>query len=189
MSIIETLLSVAEEQPLDVTRGLSNEKDESDWYSLPPVEELLTLPNLETANQTQVVHVNGSSSTFGITLEPLSLFPPGMIPAREYFRAIQKWEGHVTRVGQDTFHARLVPIKGVGSDQEAEIYLDEIKEEDHSLIELGAVFYWSIGYLDRPSGRLRASLIRFRRLPVWTKREIKKATARATKLKDLFDAE
>ena len=89
-------------------------------------------------------------------------------------------------VGPDTFLARLTRIVGEGPDQEAEIYLNEVEEEDHALIEPGAVFYWSIGYLDRPSGRIRASVVRFRRLPAWTRRQLEAARAEAAKLRDLL---
>ena len=52
--------------------------------------------------------------------------------------------------------------------EEAEILKSEISDEDLSYIELGAVFYWNIGYhVDSSGQRRRASVIRFRRLPVW----------------------
>ena len=89
-------------------------------------------------------------------------------------------------VGEDTFLARLTPIVGEGPDQEAEIYLDEVDEEERSLIEPGAVFYWSIGYLDTPSGRKRQSVIRLRRLPAWTRRELEAARVEAARLRDLL---
>jgi hypothetical protein len=152
-------------------------------------EELVTEQNRDVANQTQISRVNGTSNPLDIRSGQLLFFPPHLRPAREHFRTLQKWEGYVIEVRQDTFLARLVPIIGEGPDQDAEIYLEEIQQDDHALIEPGAVFYWSIGYLDGPSGRSRTSVIRFRRLPTWTKRELENASAKAAKLKDLFDAE
>lgn len=155
MSTADSLLAVA----VGETTSRPSPIEEANLH-LSLNEGLLIEPNRDTVNQTQMIPVNGGSRTFGLR-PPQPLFPPRLRPAQEYFNAVQKWEGYVIEVGQDTFRARLVPIIGEGPDQEAEIYLREMKEEDHTLIKPGAVFYWSIGYLDRPSGRLRASVIRF----------------------------
>ena len=56
--------------------------------------------------------------------------------------------------------------------------------EDLDLLEPGAVFYWNIGYRDRPSGRERISTIRFRRLPVWTADELKVADQEAARVRE-----
>ena len=104
----------------------------------------------------------------------------------ESFHPLQEWEGHVLEVSNETFLARLIPIQGEGQDQEAEIYLEEVDQADRALIEPGAVFYWSIGYLDRPSGRMRASMLRLRRLPNWTKRDVLQAEGEAEQMKALF---
>lgn len=110
-------------------------------------------------------------------------------PLREIFRVLQKWEGFVVEVQSETFLARLVPIKGEGPDQEAEIYIREVQEADIELIKPGAVFYWTIGYHDKPSGRVRSSIIKFRRQPIWTNRDLEAATARADYLMRLFNEE
>jgi hypothetical protein len=99
---------------------------------------------------------------------------------------LQKWEGYVIDIFEETFLARLVPIEGEGSEQEAEIFIEEVGEEDRAMIVPGAVFYWSIGYLDRPSGRQSTSLIRFQRMPAWTTSEIKAAQKNLSQLKQLF---
>lgn len=148
-------------------------------------------PNSKNGYQTptQFVYRNGTSNALAIEKQLILPTPPQLSETREYFRAIQKWEGHVFEVGRDTFHAVLVPITGQGAELEAEINLEEIQDDDRTLIEPGAVFYWSIGYLNRPSGRLNASIIRFRRLPVWTGRQISEAITEAEKLQALFDNE
>lgn len=112
---------------------------------------------------------------------------PRLGRAKEHFNALQKWVGVILSVERDVFAARLTPVVGEGPDQEAEIYLNEIVEEDHDLIQPGAVFYWSIGYLDRPSGRVRASVIRFRRLPAFTNTDIEAAHATASELRGLLN--
>jgi hypothetical protein len=103
------------------------------------------------------------------------------------FRAIRKWEGYVLEIHEDSFSARLVPLKGDDEELEAEIYIEELSEQDRELLQPGAVFYWSIGYHDRPSGRERSSIIRFRRLPVWSRRELEAASAGIDELKAAFD--
>ena len=127
--------------------------------------------------------------SLSIDFDPSQLIQDVNIEIRktsEYFVALQKWEGYVTEVSDDTFSARLIQIKGQGGDQEAEIFLQELDESDRKLVEPGAVFYWSIGYDDRPSGRQRASRIRFRRLPTWSAREIARAKKDAGKIESLL---
>jgi hypothetical protein len=150
-----------------------------------PSEGILSETNHEAACQTNVIRVNGNSNLLRVELGKFLLSAPPLQEVREFFQAMQKWEGHVIWVGEDSFGARLVPIVGEGPDQEAEILTEEMAADDSNLIEPGAVFYWSIGYLDRPSGRLRVSLLRFRRLPVWTKDELEQADRKAKKLRDL----
>jgi hypothetical protein len=130
-----------------------------------------------------------ATTNLGVGHRDAVLQLPCLPPAREFFKALQKWEGYVLDVTEDSFRARLVTIEGEGPTQEVEIPLEELVQEDRKLVEPGAVFYWSIGYLDRPSGRLRTSLIRFRRLPAWSSRELEKARTEAEKLGALLGIE
>lgn len=103
------------------------------------------------------------------------------------FTALQKWEGFVLEVGQETFTARLVDLKNEGIEEEAEIYLNEITPEDYQLLKPGAIFYWSIGYLDHYGGqRFNTGMIRFRRLPGFSKQEIQLAQEKADEIIKLF---
>jgi hypothetical protein len=129
----------------------------------------------------------GGSARTGTLLERLNEASPDRKPAR--FIALQKWEGYVREVGERTFIARLVPLSGEAPEQEAEIYLEQVDEGDHALIAPGAVFYWSIGYSYRPSGKSTVSSIRFRRLPIWTKREQERAHYWARRFESLFEDE
>lgn len=147
--------------------------------------DFLTEPN-HNKFQTQSALTAKGSGTLGATASDFLLVPPIPKRSREYFNALQKWEGFVTEIEDEVFRSRLVPIIGQGDEQEAEIYISEVTEEDRSMIKVGSVFYWSIGYLERPSGRLRASIIRFRRLPKWTAKEIDEASKRVKNLKELF---
>lgn len=115
------------------------------------------------------------------------IVPPVTLPVRISSVVLQKWEGFVIAVDAETFTARLTTLTGDEGDQVAEIYNDEIDDEDRALLEPGAVFYWSIGYLDKPSGRERFSQIRMRRLPAWSAAELRAAEKRAKELGDLLD--
>lgn len=101
------------------------------------------------------------------------------------FVALQSWEGVVLKVQEDSFWARLVNLSEELPDEEAELTLDEITTDQRSLVREGAVFYWTIGYEESPSReRARKSIIRFRRLPAWTPKELKAAEEEAERLRD-----
>lgn len=82
------------------------------------------------------------------------------------FRVLAKWEGVVTEVHADSFVADCTDaLRGIEEPFEAELYLNEVDPGERELVEVGAVFYWTIGYRDRRRGRARESVIVFRRLP------------------------
>lgn len=110
-------------------------------------------------------------------------------PSRQSrFIPLQKWEGTVVEVLDEGFFARLVDLTSAGVDEEAEFPLEEISTADRSLIAPGAVFYWNIGYFDSLSGqRTRASVIRFRRLPVWRAEELERAKQKTQSIRDELD--
>lgn len=143
--------------------------------------------NFNTETQTNLISLG--SGAFEFPAHKMLSKGTYISPQRDYFRVLQKWEGHVLEVDNEVFLARLIPISGQEDVQEAEIYLTEVTEEDRDFLEPGAVFYWSIGYLVRPSGTLRASVIRFRRLPAWTEDDLRKAEHDAHRWGDLFSAE
>jgi hypothetical protein len=104
------------------------------------------------------------------------------------FRTLQKWEGYVLSVGEDSFWARLVDLRHQESDSEAEILLEEVSLPDRDLVTPGAVFYWSIGYHDEPSGqRTRSSVVRFRRLPAWGERDLRAVQEEASQTEATLD--
>ena len=106
---------------------------------------------------------------------------------RTRFEVLQKWEGIVLDVLDDSFTARLIDLTLQGFDEEAEFALEEIDEGDKPLLKPGAIFYWNIGYSDSPSGRARVSIIRFRRLPIWRSEELERAKHDAERLSDLLE--
>jgi hypothetical protein len=91
----------------------------------------------------------------------------------EQFQVLQKWEGVVLSLEDNIFWARLKDRTNDNPDEEVEIELDEVLPDDRELVEPGAAFYWSIGHLHKAHGqRIRASEIRFRRIPGWTEEDI-----------------
>ncbi len=119
--------------------------------------------------------------------EPAALIPRLMLP-EDAFEALQKWEGTVLEVGKKSFTARLVDIRNDDEpDEEGEILLEEVSPADMALVAPGAVFYWTIGYMTAGSGqKRRVSQIRFRRLPVWTERDIEATRRRASDFRELL---
>ncbi|HYP55189.1 MAG TPA: hypothetical protein VEQ41_02655 [Solirubrobacterales bacterium] len=101
-------------------------------------------------------------------------------PTGEAFIALQRWEGIVTECGDETFIAQLTDLTEPGPREEVELPISDVALEDRDLVEVGAVFYWSIGYKDEADGqRVKASTLRFRRLPVWSESELIAARGRA----------
>jgi hypothetical protein len=182
----DTLLNIAELVQPDQNLSIS-EKQEIEEREL-RMEELVSEPNSDAGNYTGFKHGNGSTDAINVDTGKFLFSVPPQPNGHERFQAIQKWEGHVISVGGETFTVQLRPLVGEGAvQQEAEIYLEDIDSSDRFLIKPGAVFYWSIGYLDRPSGRLRASILRFRRLPTWTEQELKQAKLKKSILEDLLN--
>ena len=137
--------------------------------------------------------LDSHSETKGLfaTLEslpnPPTVWLPIPKPSKDYLVALQKWEGIVLKRGKETLFARLADRSAVGPDEEAEILLDEISADDLPLVTPGAVFYWSIGYhVDTSGQKRRVSVIRFRRLPAWSEKELQQAGQDADRLRDLF---
>lgn len=156
------------------------------WSKLPDTN-YLSKPNSSYSEQSQAHYLIDGSNQMELTLDvsPPILYYPSQHTER--FDVRQKWEGYVLEVKNGAFIARLVPIVGQGPDLEAEISFEEIDPTDMRFLEPGSVFYWSIGYLIRPSGVYRTSLIRFRRLPPLTERELESAKVKAVEVMKLFD--
>ncbi len=101
--------------------------------------------------------------------------------------SLQKWQGIVTQIFKDSFYSDLINLTHEGFDEETEFSIEEVSPEDQSLIEVGAIFYWSIGYHHSYSGqRTRMSQIRFKRMPNWSKKAIEMAEKKAKKTATLF---
>lgn len=112
-------------------------------------------------------------------IEPRREMPEAML------QPLQSWEGVVLDVRDSTFRVRVVDLTGDRPEEEMELEKEELSDFDRELLEPGAVFYWTIGYRrELPRGaRERVSLIRFRRLPAWSRKELASAHLRAQEVR------
>lgn len=92
---------------------------------------------------------------------------------------LQRWEGTVEEITGTTFTGVLQDRSDAAPDEWVELHMDDVAEDERSLVVPGAVFSWSIGYRDSEAGRTRESTIRLRRRPGFTGTEIAAALDRA----------
>jgi hypothetical protein len=103
------------------------------------------------------------------------------------FNSLLKREGIVISINENNFTAKLTDLTHEAAEELADFPFDEISDDDKLLLEVGAVFYWNIGFKLLPSGQKeRSSLIRFRRLPAWHYNEIENARKVADDLAAFF---
>ncbi|MCU0693015.1 MAG: hypothetical protein MUF54_16590 [Polyangiaceae bacterium] len=105
------------------------------------------------------------------------------------FQLLQQWEGTVAEVDGDGFIAHLRDKRDPDASLErATITLDELADHDLPLVEPGAIFDWTIGYLTQPHGqKTTESTIVFRRMPRWSARDLQRVKRDAAEFDDLFD--
>ena len=95
---------------------------------------------------------------------------------RTNFHTLQAWEGAVTAVNDRSFSVRLVDLTGNQPDEEADVDFEDVSKDERSLVKIGAVFLLHVGYATSEGGqRSRTAILRFRRLPVWTEKELSSA--------------
>ncbi|MBW1649389.1 MAG: hypothetical protein JRJ44_01685 [Deltaproteobacteria bacterium] len=109
--------------------------------------------------------------------QPLIALAPKMQIQHRTFNSSIKWEGYVIKVYNDSFLARITNLSSKYPDEEVEIEKEAISKDDLPLVKAGSVFNWHIGYETEHGTKKQSSIIRFRRLPVWTKSDIKIAEA------------
>ncbi|MGA2936907.1 MAG: hypothetical protein ABSF52_07395 [Syntrophobacteraceae bacterium] len=149
------------------------------------IKSYLTAPDSETP-----IFSGGQDTTETAPFKKPGTPPMVRGPAvklRDKFISFHKWEGIVMKILGDSFYAKLTSLFSDDPDEEAEFSLEDIPADDRPLLQVGSVFYWNVGYHDSSIGqRSRSSIIRFRRLPVWTRRDIEDARRRAAEIADLL---
>lgn len=100
------------------------------------------------------------------------------------FVALQEWEGYVTEIFEDSFSAILVDttLEETEPGEQAEFDIEEISNHGQSLLKVGAVFVWTIGYNTVGSTKQRSSQIVFRNLPAFSEKELGEAKSEAEQL-------
>jgi hypothetical protein len=101
---------------------------------------------------------------------------------------LQQWEGTVTKVAHDEFSAVLRDLtQPTRPEEQASFPFEQVPDADGSLVVPGAVFYWSIGYEVTLTGtRKTVSMLRFRRLPAWSRSELRRIKIDAERFQKLL---
>ncbi len=98
------------------------------------------------------------------------------------FKSLQKYECYVTEIFESTFKFKMIDETTNSKDLLGELDIEDIDDEDLKMLSIGSVFYLNFGYQDTPSGRTKGTLIRFRRLPKWSKSELSRSKLEARNL-------
>lgn len=114
---------------------------------------------------------------------PIEHFNKRVVNENEYYYSkTQNWLGHIESISQNSFFAKLKDLTNGGTDEIVELEIEEVSDEDKSLICIGAAFYWSIGYSHENGQVSRKSIIRFQRLIELTEDDINLALDRANEI-------
>jgi len=111
--------------------------------------------------------------------------PRDRVSPRASFEPLNEWEGYVVAILDNGFAAHLLDLTAgcATESDEATFSIDDVSDDDRGLVGLGAIFRWSVGYERQVTGtRRKVSSLVFRRLPIWTKREISESREKARSL-------
>lgn len=111
----------------------------------------------------------------------LSAQPRGPEPRKQV--VLQRFEGAVISVSARVFLAEICDVSDANrADEEVELSMEELDDEDAQMVTRGAIFDWTIGFELLPGEKKRFSVIKFRRLPQWSERELEDVRAKAREL-------
>lgn len=165
-----------------------------DTQSTDAMQACLASPTLKTEGdvhiprRSELLPLVGNTGTVG-KLNPERTLPRKWDETHGSFKTLESWVGKVITVDREAkqFTALANSDRQQTIQEQAEFSFEEISEDDASLVQPGAIFYWSVGYLvNEYGGRSTASVIRFRRLRHWTRKELVAAKARAAGYADWF---
>lgn len=112
---------------------------------------------------------------------------PGPFRPQVRFKVLQQFEGTVLEISDEECRARVQDLGRPEVVEEITFLTEEISESDRKIAVPGSVFYWDIGYQDRIDGqRLRVSVVRFRRIPVWKEKDLAVASREAESLSEIL---
>lgn len=81
----------------------------------------------------------------------------------DYICQSTKWIGYVIEIRDNSFTAKLTDVDNDTTYEIADFDKSDVSECDLNLLELGATFYWSVGYANQYGQIIKQSLIRFKR--------------------------
>lgn len=118
------------------------------------------------------------------SINPLDIdkFDLGKVPqyynyfkdTHSYSRRTQRWQGHVLNFNENNSHftAKVEDLSAPGGTYEIlEFDIDDVSPDDQPLVQIGAIFYWSVGSLMSNGQLSKQSILRFKRVAVWTQTE------------------
>lgn len=101
----------------------------------------------------------------------------------KYSTSLQKWIGHVLDIDEFSFTARIDELNRTNDIYEtAEFNKSEISSEDLKLLEIGAIFYWNVGYSVENGQKKKESIVMFKRDREWSEDDFNLAIDQANDL-------
>jgi hypothetical protein len=114
-------------------------------------------------------------------VEAMSEFEPAKMPGRarpvSREELLQEWEGRVVEIRADQFTARLVDLSAGDNEErdEVDILISDLAAADLELLRENSIFRWLIGYRYFGSTKERFTRVVFRRMPAWSRNELRAA--------------
>ena len=101
-----------------------------------------------------------------------------------YNKETQHWVGYITTISSNGFYANLQDrIPDDDTIEVAEFDFSEVSKSDYKLVKLGAIFYYSIGFVNDNGQIKKESFIRFQRSIPFEIEDVDEIEGRIAKLK------
>lgn len=134
--------------------------DSEKQYFLDAIESKIAVFNNLPQSEGTINTEKAESDSFVI---PFSQIRPSN-SNNNYISKSQNWIGHILELKKDEFTAKLIDKNDPSTYEIAQFEIDEVSAGDLSLLKIGALFYWSVGYANENGQIKKQSLIRFKRV-------------------------
>lgn len=96
------------------------------------------------------------------------------------------WEGYIESISEEdeTITGRMHEIGTVGTDESVIFDFNDVSPDDSSLVKVGAIFYYSIGYALTKGQKKKEALLRFKRSVNFTENDVDKISDDVRQLVD-----
>lgn len=155
---------------------MENSTIQKDYYSfcedytdnIVPVYENLALQELEIPVKERVRSLDKRETRYSNTVdlydEKRGLFSRQRTKnCLNYICQSLNWTGYVIDIKENSFTAKLIDNSENTTYEIADFDKDDVSECDLNLLNIGATFYWSIGYANQYGQVIRQSFVRFKR--------------------------